>query len=337
MTDLYKGKYLYIYADIFFTKGYTKTLMCDLQEKVWHFIPNQYFDTIPLFRKYPINKVIEKNPYNIDVDAFIDYLLKHHYANIVDDISVFPEIKVRWHSSHFIENAIIDIDINSQHNYKKIACELETLLCKHIQIRSYIVLNIQTIGDIIKEFVGKDFSSIEFIVKYTKAITPQEYLLLAKENPSVSFIVHSAPKNKFYESLLHDIYPIVGYVQYIKQIILSSDCCGIINKDTLIHPNNIKDYMEGILRNKCLNQKISIAANGDIKNCPSMKQSYGNIKNTSLIDVYSMKRFRRYWYIKKDNILTCRDCEFRYVCNDCRAFVKHRYDKPLKCHYDPYH
>jgi hypothetical protein len=35
----------------------------------------------------------------------------------------------------------------------------------------------------------------------------------------------------------------------------------------------------------------------------------------------------------------CKDCEFRYICTDCRAYLEdpyNEYSKPLKCGYDPY-
>lgn len=337
MGKQYRNKYMYIYADVFFTKGYNRTLICEpAVNSSWHFIPNEFYETILLFRNKLIDDIIDENPYNIDVEGLIEYLLKNNYGSLVDDISLFPPIEMKWYSPHVIENAIIDIDKQSQHDYDKIANELDALLCKNVQIRSYISIDIFQIEDIIRHFMGHNFESIDFILKFTDNVSHDAYLSLAKEYPSVSFIVHSSPQNQFYESLLHGIYPIVGYVQYTKQIISSSDCCGIINKDNLVHPTCIHDYVEGVLRNKCLNKKISIDADGNIKNCPSMKQCYGNIKSTSLVDVCALRKFRSYWFITKDKIKVCKDCEYRYVCNDCRAFVKHKFDKPKKCNYDPY-
>jgi len=49
--------------------------------------------------------------------------------------------------------------------------------------------------------------------------------------------------------------------------------------------------------------------------------------------------FKKYWNITKDQIETCKDCEFRYVCTDCRAYLKNpssMFSKPLKCGYNPY-
>ena len=331
-----KNKYLYIYADIFFTRGYNRTMMLNLKDNTWHFITNDFYDTILLFKYNTIDYVLNKNPYDVNVQSLIDYFLNNQLASIVDDLSLFPPIQQKWYSPHIIENAIIDIDIESKHDYRKIAIELEELLCRNIQFRLYTTMALDNLEDILSNFINKDFSSIDVLIKYDSSITPKDYLLLAKKYPSVSFVVHTSPLSSFHESLLKDVYPIVGYVQFIKQEIFSSDCCGIINNCSMVHPNNVHDYMEGVLRNKCLNKKISIDTKGNIKNCPSMKHIYGNIKHSSLIDVCKNKSFRSYWYLNKEKIKICKDCEYRNVCNDCRAFIKNKYEKPLKCNYNPY-
>ena len=70
-----------------------------------------------------------------------------------------------------------------------------------------------------------------------------------------------------------------------------------------------------------------------------MKKSYGNISYNMLKDVVHTDEFKQVWMIKKDDIHVCKDCEFRYICTDCRAFVQKLDDirsKPLKCGYNPY-
>jgi SPASM domain peptide maturase of grasp-with-spasm system len=91
--------------------------------------------------------------------------------------------------------------------------------------------------------------------------------------------------------------------------------------------------------NTCLNCKLSIDKNGDIKNCPSIKESFGNISTTSINKVLENSNFKKYWNIKKDEIAVCKDCEFRHICTDCRAYLENPediYSKPLKCGYNPY-
>jgi SPASM domain peptide maturase of grasp-with-spasm system len=70
-----------------------------------------------------------------------------------------------------------------------------------------------------------------------------------------------------------------------------------------------------------------------------MKTSYGHIENTLLADVVENESFRKIWSVSKDAIKVCQDCEFRYICQDCRAYTNDEndpYSKPLKCKYNPY-
>lgn len=86
-----------------------------------------------------------------------------------------------------------------------------------------------------------------------------------------------------------------------------------------------------IVYKKCLTDLT-----GQIKNCPSFIKNYGNVENVALIDVLNNKLFRSFWKINKSLIESCKDCEFRHICTDCRAYVKNIYDKPVKCNYNPY-
>jgi radical SAM protein with 4Fe4S-binding SPASM domain len=60
--------------------------------------------------------------------------------------------------------------------------------------------------------------------------------------------------------------------------------------------------------------------------------------NMKTIDVVNRTDFTKFWNISKDQISVCQDCEFRYVCQDCRAFTldNNLYSKPAKCTYNPY-
>lgn len=131
-------------------------------------------------------------------------------------------------------------------------------------------------------------------------------------------------------------------LHFTNQIIRSKISCGFISSDYFTM--NIPTFTESHHHNSCLNRKISIDVNGDIKNCPSMPESYGNIKDTTLEEAINKPGFKKYWNITKDDIEVCRDCEFRYICTDCRAYTERTkfsdegldLSKPLKCGYNPY-
>ncbi|NJL77136.1 MAG: hypothetical protein HC892_21095, partial [Saprospiraceae bacterium] len=65
----------------------------------------------------------------------------------------------------------------------------------------------------------------------------------------------------------------------------------------------------------------------------------GHINKVSLREPLLDNPFKRAWKIKKDDVKICKDCEFRYICSDCRVFTEDPEDinsKPLKCGYNPY-
>lgn len=74
-----------------------------------------------------------------------------------------------------------------------------------------------------------------------------------------------------------------------------------------------------------------------------MQQNFGNIKDTTLEEALNHPDFKKYWNVNKDMIEVCKDCEFRHICTDCRAYTERTHfdgeidlSKPLKCGYNPY-
>ena len=72
-----------------------------------------------------------------------------------------------------------------------------------------------------------------------------------------------------------------------------------------------------------------------------MRKVFGNIHNDNfnLLKIIKTNDFRKFWTVKKDDVDVCKDCEFRYICLDCRAYLSdpnNIYSKPQKCNYDPY-
>ncbi|MFS4432339.1 SPASM domain-containing protein [Chryseobacterium sp. S90] len=75
-----------------------------------------------------------------------------------------------------------------------------------------------------------------------------------------------------------------------------------------------------------------------------MSQSFGNITDSSLENALNHPELKKYWNLTKDSIEVCKNCEFRYICTDCRAYTEQTdinnegldISKPLKCGYNPY-
>jgi radical SAM protein with 4Fe4S-binding SPASM domain len=93
----------------------------------------------------------------------------------------------------------------------------------------------------------------------------------------------------------------------------------------------------------CLAGKIAVTADGDILPCIfARNQVCGNIKTTPLQEILSGNMLQKCWHTTKDQVDKCRDCEYRYACNDCRPLAQG--SDPAKrwlacsvdCLYDPY-
>lgn len=83
-----------------------------------------------------------------------------------------------------------------------------------------------------------------------------------------------------------------------------------INKETL---------SKNLHNNSCLSGKIAITDNGDILPCVfSRDQIVGNVLNKPLSQIIEEVKLDNVWKNTKDDVLICKDCEFRYCCTDCR-------------------
>ncbi len=70
--------------------------------------------------------------------------------------------------------------------------------------------------------------------------------------------------------------------------------------------------------NSCWAFKIAIKANGDVMPCIFTRDlRIGNLLKHNAASI--IKKSLPYWRITKDQIEDCQNCEYRYLCNDCRA------------------
>lgn len=229
-------------------------------------------------------------------------------------------------ANYQLENCIIEnYDLRSS----RIFFELEELNCQHLELFFEHELS-DTLLDLILMKLPRTIHSLKLVAPYTESL----YLFLKS--------------SLIYEHKV--LLELVLYGHSHDEIGMISDCRVWLLKKRLnklncgcVHPNlftrNLQHIKEAHYHNTCLNRKISIDANGEIKNCPSMAKSYGNIRDTKLIDVVNDPEFQKVWHIKKDEITKCKDCEFRHICTDCRAYIDNpedMYSAPLKCGYNPY-
>ncbi len=324
-------------------KGARRSLICDIQRGGMDFIPNALYELLTVDCKiltYSEILVQYEAEDRETIIEYFDFLIAKEYGfwcESLEEMALFPPIEMVWDAPAHITNAIIDVDAHSQHDFAAIFTQLENLGCKDIQIRFFCEKELSFLADIGEKLENRRIKSCDIIWKYNNSLVCEDtdkgaaYIEIVQKYHRFSHItVHSAPFEKRISAELDATTAVV----FTQEKITDSTHCGVIHPAYFVL--NIETFTEAQAHNTCLNRKLSIDVNGDICNCPTLPQRFGNVADTSLSDALTKAGFTDNWFIHKDQIEVCKDCEFRYICTDCRAFVAGKYDKPAKCNYNPY-
>ncbi len=94
---------------------------------------------------------------------------------------------------------------------------------------------------------------------------------------------------------------------------------------------------------QCFSRTICVTATGDIHPCIMERDIVlGNVSEKSVQRIIQSSEAEEIRLLSKDNIEVCQDCEYRYVCFDCRPKARgsspdnNLRAKPTECQYDPY-
>ncbi len=325
---------LCLFSSCLMVKGNQRSIICDTNRYDFEFIPNSLAQLLEEEVGKTKNEILEKySEYQEVISEYFDFLEDKEFIFWAENPEFFPKIEFNWHSPSKISNAIIDIRKGIDFNIGEIYEQLDNLGCTNIQLRFFEPINIENLDTYLEETLDKMFRSIEIILPLTSELERNFKSIIDKHRRIISITLTNASENK----LLYDAQGRFGNVVMVKNEIRSEIHCG--NFHLGLFMTNIELFTESQYHNTCLNRKISIDVDGNIKNCPSMAQSFGNIRDTTLEEVLAHPDFKKYWNVKKDHIAVCRDCEFRHICTDCRAYIENpedMYSKPLKCGYNPY-
>jgi SPASM domain peptide maturase of grasp-with-spasm system len=316
--------------------GNKRSLVCDIQRYSYHFLPNEVAKMLVETKGMTLESI--KLKYNNEYDDIIqqnfDLLEQEELIFYTNTPEWFPEMSLEWEEPIRVTNSIIDINSQSILDFEKIWTQLSELGCEHIQLRVYDNITLEALETALSKIGTKRIISVEIIFPYDAELKEIDLINFVFRQPRIfSLILHSAPINKnIYVSESE-----MGNIYFMQEIVTGTIHCGKIVSE--IFAINVKNFTESLHHNSCLNRKISLDVEGNIKNCPSMSQSFGNIKDTTLQEALDHPDFKKYWNVTKDQIEVCKDCEFRYICTDCRGYIENpedMYSKPLKCGYNPY-
>ncbi|EFK36764.1 Predicted metal-binding protein [Chryseobacterium gleum] len=331
--------YFNLFSNILITKGPTRILISDLQRNISELYPLELYEIIVELKSHSIETILkdyDQESRSI-VHEYIDLLLEKEYGFITENDwdRNFPSLSFEHHEPSTITNLFIEMaDIGV---LKKIYTSVENLGIKHLVIYSLNPLTSKDFIEIDTIFKNSVLSGIEVFSPFHQKINLSFVQALQKKTVRLySLIFYNCSKPPFkakneYKFSLH----------FLKDDLKISACGKVELK---YFNTNIPKVIEAVNHNSCLYKKMGIDKNGNLKNCPLMNESFGNINSQSLEETLNQSGFKKYWNLTKDYIETCKDCEFRYVCTDCRAYTENaeknkeglNISKPLKCGYNPY-
>ncbi len=334
-----------IFPNCKIVSGKKNAIIHDLERNTSELIPLEFAKILnELDKKTPIN--ILKSKYTDNEQKIIDVNLKHivdkEYGIFCSEelFSCFPEMSLEFQESSEITNSIIELKYSTIFNLNNYLVQLEELGCFDVSIIFYELLSEKLFIDIFNQIPQNRIKSVEILSKWYDGINDSLFSSINEFCPKIvklSFFACPFEKSETWDkdkNILFDR-------QFVSTDITNFTHCGKV--EPKYFNTHINKVLEAINHNSCLHKKIAIDTDGNIKNCPAVPESFGNIKTTSLREALNRSSFKKYWNLTKDNIEVCKDCEFRYICTDCRAFTERTHisnemdiSKPLKCGYDPY-
>jgi len=327
------NKIFSLYPCCVIVDGNRRSAIYDLQREMYKLVPNTLYMLLKNYKDYSIKEIIEKFPEQRDVIlSYYNFLIDNDWGILQEkSCNIFVPIQTKYELPNLITNAIIDYERRSSFSLSDAISKIDKLHCENLEIRLYDVFSIDFIqNEIFVALKNTSVRDLELMVQYDEMLSFDNILKLFGSNQRLKRIVVSSCPQKVEKIYSYGIATII----FTSEIIKSEACCGVVNPWYFIPKTEL--YLESLHFNTCLNSKISVDRFGNIKNCPSMEKIWGNINEDSLYDIANNKQFQNVWTIKKDDIETCKDCEFRYMCQDCRAYTDDFYSKPLKCNYNPY-
>jgi SPASM domain peptide maturase of grasp-with-spasm system len=292
-------------------KGHSRGLIVDIQRGEYYTIPLSMIHFIEQFQNTSIQATLSVfNEDELEIAKEYFNFLNSNELIFECDASLihnFPPLDTSFNFPAKLSNSVIEIKNIEVSIIHKVLQQLCELLCYNWVIKILCTISeaeLDNVLSIANLYEPEDVSlilsnEIKFDIKKLKS--------------KYNFITAIIMSNSKIESDIIDNVTNTRIVHSSENII-NCKYCGVVNQ--FYFTLSLSHYTESLAHNTCLNRKIAIDAEGNIKNCPSMQESFGNIKDTTLEEAINKPGFKKFWNIKKDDIIKCKDCEFRHVCTN---------------------
>lgn len=330
-----KTLYFRFWANCILVKGYKRGIVYDLQRGRSIFVSRLFCDSYETYKGEAVN-AISRNKLFDDRKGYLkmlDFFIKNDFGILTDDVDTLPDLSMEYDSPFWVTNLILETD--SDRNPERMFSVIDKAAKGHvqaIQINDYGHITLAQLKQIEHVISNSPLHYINIFTFYERSYSQKQLAFLHNNNRFRNLTFMGAPRKR---SFANQELGLVN-IQYSKDIVDYGNC-GNVRNDLFVF--NQPFFIEAHSRNTCLNRKVCIDRDGSIRNCPLMNESFGNIDDFSFRQVVDLPGFQALWNLSKDDIDVCKDCEFRYICTDCRHFIKDKENirsQPSKCKCNPY-
>ena len=324
-----------LFANCIPVKGYTQSVIMDLQKNDFILIPNLLYEILELLETQTIVDVKGKYNNELDegIDSYINYLSTKNLGFYTSEPEKFPNLDLTWESPAYILNTIVQL--SDKKPQQDIFLEIFNLGTECLSI-IFENFSISQINYIKKELENTPFDSIQFLiqneldVEYIDTIISLfptlTHIYLFKCQESTTSVIRNT-----------HIVRTQSHISVIENGIST-------NFSKHFFATNINLFLESQKHNTYYNRRLYIDANGIIKNASEAQRHFGNINelkaSNELIEITRKKEFQKYWHIHKELIDVCKDCEYRFMCVDNRLPINRQGNNgwyhATECSYNPY-
>jgi len=321
------------YSCIVVVSGYKNATLIDTQRMEVSMVPRWIGVLIQDAQMLTYQELLVKHSHIPDLDKVIERLIEDEICFYISkaEEDFFPPFTPDWDAPSMTTNAILDIERITEDVFLSID-KLDAINTLHLQLRFFEPLLIDEIERVVEHCNKYSFKTLDVHLD-ARSVSRIDAISLGKRYSRINIISMYGSGHDEVEELAEMIFSL----QYSSTLLNDEKHCGKIKPEYF--SLFVGTISEAHHFNTCLNRKISVDRQGYVRNCPSMPHQYGHISEVNLKDVVAREDFRFWWGLKKDDIEVCRDCEFRYICTDCRAYLKNPENllsQPAKCGYNPY-
>ncbi len=302
-----ESQYFILFSHNVIVEGKERSAIYDLQNEALVFIPNVLVIVLNALRENTVGEVIAKMSPNQPelIQKYIDFLLQKDLGFYTSNPDDFPGLDLDFQSPSIIQSAVLEYSIDQQlYSIENLVTQLNDMLCQYVELR--IVdeeVKLDALLKVIAAFDNSTMSSIHLIIPQKGLSNDDIIAAYSSSNKIQDILVHKAAANAALPEHPNNIV-------LSKEDLFSSEHKKPFPQDQ--HIVNMLFFTEAQHYNVYYNKKVSIAVDGDIKNCLLNKNDFGNLNDQSLLDVVESESFRKFWMINADKIEGVKDSALRY-------------------------